>query len=635
MDLQTLPIGEQSFEKMRREDRLYVDKTEYVYRMAKKGTYYFLSRPRRFGKSLLLSTIEAYFLGQRELFDGLYVASQEKDWFVHPVMHLDFSAQSYTSEEKLYNIINNFLLKQEAIFGSRPGEVDLGLRFEGVIQRAYEQTGRGVVILVDEYDKPLLHAISKLEQQDAYREMLRGFYAALKSMDQYITFALLTGITKFSKLSIFSDLNNLNDISRDGEYAAICGLTDEEVDRDLAPYIRHFAEQSHQSYEEVRKNLQRMYDGYHFVEESVGLYNPYSVMNALSKKKMDKYWFMSGTPTMLVEQLKAKRYSLPKIEEEPVSAMSLDNKTGSSDNIVPLLYQSGYLSIKSMSEDGNYYWLEFPNDEVKDGFFQFLLPYYTTLPESTSAFEAGKFVEDMREGRMVQMMQRLESFYASISYKLEIGSESDFRNAMYIMYMLMGEQVEAEYDTSDGRIDLLVRTERFVYIIECKINSTARVALQQIHDKEYDLPWRIENREKVLIGLNFSTEKRRPDDWIVERGDGSIVSSSTQVSTQDSTQADAERGQVRGHERGHQRGHENGFINRLVLAIGKGTYKSTELMGRVGLKSRDKFQSNYLTPALADEYITYLYPENPKRRGQAYYLTPKGLAKLEELNRTE
>ena len=214
----------------------------------------------------------------------------------------------------------------------------------------------------------------------------------------------------------------------------------------------------------------------------------------------------------------------------------------------------------------------------------------------------------------------------------------------------MGEQVEAEYDTSDGRIDLLVRTDRFVYIIECKINSTARVALQQIHDKEYDLPWRIENREKVLIGLNFSTEKRRPDDWIVERGDGSVVSSSTQVSTQDgtqdedvstqdSTQADAERGQVRGHERGHerghQRGHQNGFVNRLVLAIGKGTYKSTELMGRVGLKSRDKFQSNYLTPALADEYITYLYPENPKRRGQAYYLTPKGLAKLEELNRTE
>ena len=394
--LKTLPIGEQSFEKLRREDRLYVDKTEYVYRMTHEGTHYFLSRPRRFGKSLLLSTIEAYFLGKKELFEGLYIGEVEKEWGFYPVMHLDFNAQNYTSEEDLYQILDDFLREIEKCYNVEESNKSVALRFKSVIRQASEQTGKGVVILVDEYDKPLLQAINNPELQDTYRGIMRGFFGVLKSMDQYIRFSFLTGITKFSKISIFSDLNNLNDISRDEEYASICGLTDEEVDRDLSPYIQAFAQKKGKNYDDVRKDLQRMYDGYHFVEESVGLYNPYSVMNALSKKKMDKYWFMSGTPTMLVEQLKAKRYSLPKIEEEPVSAMSLDNKTGSSDNIVPLLYQSGYLSIKSMSEDGNYYWLEFPNDEVRDGFFQFLLPYYTTLPESTSAFEAGKFVEDMR-----------------------------------------------------------------------------------------------------------------------------------------------------------------------------------------------------------------------------------------------
>ena len=619
-ELLKLPIGEQSFAKLRREDRLYVDKTEFVYRMAQDGTHYFLSRPRRFGKSLLLSTIEAYFLGQRELFEGLYIGEVEKEWSVYPVFHLDFNAQSYDSEQKLNSFLNSFLCRQEDVYGANPNDVDLGVRFEGVIRRAYEQTGRGVVILVDEYDKPLLQSINNPELQDIYRGIMRGFFGVLKSMDQYIRFSFLTGVTKFSKISIFSDLNNLNDISRDEEYASICGLTDEEIDRDLVPYIQAFAQKRGKRYEEVRADLQRMYDGYHFVEESVGLYNPYSVMNALSKKKMDKYWFMSGTPTMLVEQLKAKRYSLPKIEEEPVSAMSLDNKTGSSDNIVPLLYQSGYLSIKSMSEDGNYYWLEFPNDEVRDGFFQFLLPYYTTLPESTSTFEAGKFVEDMREGRMVEMMQRLESFYASISYELEIGSESDFRNAMYIMYMLMGEQVEAEYDTSDGRIDLLVRTDRFVYIIECKINSTARVALQQIHDKEYDLPWRIEKREKVLIGLNFSTEKRRPDDWVVERGDGTQIWRTDHQTGQDTGQA----GQV------GQAGQDES-ISMIVLAIGHGTYKRKEIMERMGLRGRDNFMKNYLNPALDDDYVLEAYPQAKRSPDQAYYLSEKGLEKLREL----
>ena len=283
MQLQTLPIGEQSFEKLRRENRLYVDKTEYVYRMAQDGTHYFLSRPRRFGKSLLLSTIEAYFLGKKELFDGLYISTQESNWGIYPVMHLDFNAQNYDSEQKLNSFLNSFLCRQEDIYGSNPNDVDLGVRFEGVIRRASEQTGKGVVILVDEYDKPLLQAINNPELQDAYRGIMRGFFGALKSMDQYIRFSFLTGLTKFSKLSVFSDLNNLRDISRKESFALICGLTDEEVDRDLSPYIDRFAEKRGTSYEEVRADLQRMYDGYHFVDNTPGLYNPFSVMNATGK----------------------------------------------------------------------------------------------------------------------------------------------------------------------------------------------------------------------------------------------------------------------------------------------------------------------------------------------------------------
>ena len=511
-----LPIGEQSFEKLRRENRLYVDKTEYVYRMAKKGTYYFLSRPRRFGKSLLLSTIEAYFLGQQELFDGLIIASQEKDWFVHPVMHLDFSAQSYTSEEKLYNVINNFLLKQEAIFGSNPGEVDLGLRFEGVIQRAYDKRGKGVVILVDEYDKPLLQAIGKPELQDAYREMLRGFYGALKSMNKYIRFAFLTGITKFSKVSIFSDLNNLNDVSRDKAYANVCGLTDEEVDRDLAPHIRYFAEQTGKSYDEVRKELQRMYDGYHFVADSVGLYNPFSIMCALSKGEIGSYWFETGTPTMLVEMLLHNHYLLSSLDES-IDMEALDSKDGNFDSIVPLLYQSGYMSILR-KDDKNQYWLTFPNEEVREGFFRFLLPYYASVQKSRTKAAIQGFLDDVRNGRVEQFLQRLQAFFADFQYDAQTKPEAHFRNVLYILCKLIGLQVDAEYRTSDGRIDLMITTEKYRYVIECKIDSTPAVALQQIYDKQYALPWTLDERDTVLIGLNFSTEKRRPDGWIVENG---------------------------------------------------------------------------------------------------------------------
>ena len=523
-ELLKLPIGEQSFAKLRREDRLYVDKTEFVYRMAQDGTHYFLSRPRRFGKSLLLSTIEAYFLGQKELFEGLYIGEVEKEWCVYPVFHFDFNTQTYESEEDLHIILNDYLTKLEAKYGARETEVTPALRFQGLVQRAYEKTGKGVVILVDEYDKPLLQAINKPELQDKYRGILRGFFSVLKTMDQYIRFSFLTGLTKFSKLSIFSDLNNLRDISRKESFALICGLTDEEVDRDLSPYIERFAEKRGMSYEAVRKDLQRMYDGYHFVGDSVGLYNPFSVMNALWDMEFGSYWFESGTPTMLVEMLRRKQYKLDTLEGT-VGVSTLDNRTGRNDNVVALLYQSGYLSIAGASADKQTYRLEFPNDEVRSGFFQFLLPYYAKVQGDDTASELERFVEDVREGRVEQFLKRLTALFAGFEYdaQKDTDTEEHFRNVLFVLCTLLGLQVKAEHMTSDGRIDLLITTDKFRYVIECKMDSTARVALEQIKRKEYGLKWVLDEKETMLIGLNFSSKKRRPDGWIATNSKGGVI----------------------------------------------------------------------------------------------------------------
>ena len=616
MELQKLPIGEQDFETLRQENRLYIDKTELIYQMIRDGTYYFLSRPRRFGKSLLLSTIEAYFLGKRELFNGLYIANQEREWATHPVLHIDFSKQSYQSEQDLKDMLNLYLGSQEDIYGADARETSLALRFSGLIQRAYEKTGKGVVILIDEYDKPLLQAINDPAGQDACREILRGVFGVLKGMNRYIRFALLTGITKFSKISIFSDLNNLRDISRTKQFACLCGLTDEEVDLDLAPYIQNYADEKGMSYDEAREQMRRMYDGYHFAANTPGLYNPFSLMNALWWKDCIGYWFESGTPTMLVEMLKRQHYVLETIEGS-INATALDNKSGKLDSIVPLLYQSGYLTIDRMSPDGRTCWVKFPNDEVRDGFFNFLLPYYTSVSGDDTNTAIDDFVADIRSGNVEQFLQRLQSFFADFQYDAQTTPESHFRNVLYILCKLMGLQVDAEYQTSDGRIDLLLRTDKFVYIIECKIDSTARIALDQIKSKAYSLPWSLDNREKILIGISFSTKTRRPDDWLIERGkDGEIRGK------------DAEK---RGKD-GKKRGNVYLKIVSVVNVIQTNSLSVADIMERLGLSGDDSFRKRYLNPAMDEGYVTRLYPDKPTTKGQLYLLTPKGTELLKQLN---
>ena len=374
--LKKLPIGIQDFAGLREDGYLYVDKTRQMYDMVSSGKYYFLSRPRRFGKSLMLTTLKAYFEGKKELFDGLYVAGVEKEWLTYPILHLDLNAEEYDAREKLESKLHTFLCKAEALYGSNDAEQTLATRFEGVIERAYRQTGRRVVILVDEYDKPMLHAIGKPELQDAFRGILKGFYGALKSMDGCIQFAFLTGVTRFAKVSIFSDLNNLNDISMDRRFNDICGITHKELLENFAGNIDELAEANDMTREECIEKLRKRYDGYHFEETAEGVYNPFSVIKTFSFQKFGSFWFETGTPSYLVELLRRHDYNLEFMEHSSVEADILNSVDTEGVNPIPIIYQSGYLTIKGYNERLKRYILGFPNDETREAFVRHLVPYH-------------------------------------------------------------------------------------------------------------------------------------------------------------------------------------------------------------------------------------------------------------------
>lgn len=377
MSTKIYPIGVQNFEKIRKEGYFYVDKTAMVYKLAKTGQYCFLSRPRRFGKSLLISTLEAYFQGKKELFAGLAIEHLETEWKQHPVLHLDLNAERYDRLENLNSLLNDSLCRWESVYGHSPSETTLSLRFKGVIRRASEQAGCPVAILIDEYDKPLLQTIGNETLQSEFRDALKAFYGVLKSVDRYICFALLTGVTKFSKVSVFSDLNNLRDISMSRLFDSICGITREELFSSLSAEIRELGATNDMTEEETRNSLQVWYDGYHFSEVGSDIYNPFSLLNTFAEMRFGSYWFETGTPTFLVELLKNGRYDLQRLTQETVSSDSLSGIDSMRDNPVPILYQSGYLTIKGYDAEFKLYHLGFPNREVEDGFTRFILPFYT------------------------------------------------------------------------------------------------------------------------------------------------------------------------------------------------------------------------------------------------------------------
>jgi hypothetical protein len=515
--LKNLPIGVQDFESLRKDGYLYVDKTALVYQLATVGRYYFLSRPRRFGKSMLLSTLHAYFSGKKELFEGLAIEKLEKDWTTYSVLHLDLNVGEYRTEEDLRNKLDVALDSWEQLYGKNAVEKTLGSRFEGVIRRAYEKTGLRVVILVDEYDKPVLQTIENEELQSIYRSILKGFYGALKSMDRCIKFAFLTGVTKFGKVSVFSDLNNLYDISMDDPYTSICGITDEELDTVFVPYIQRLAAAMRRPYDEVREVLRVQYDGYHFCEDSEGIYNPFSLLCTFQSNKIKSYWFETGTPSYLVYLLKKHNYNLEQMSKVECDADVLNSVDSQSTNPVPVIYQSGYLTIKDYDPEFGLYQLGFPNKEVEDGFLKFLLPSYASIDNTQTAFVITNFVKDIRAGKVDEFFKRLSSLFADTPYELVKDLENHYQNVLFIVTKLMGFYVKAEYHTSEGRIDLLLQTSDYTYVMEFKLNGTAEEALAQINDKNYALPFAADGRKLVKVGVNFSSQTRNIERWIIEQ----------------------------------------------------------------------------------------------------------------------
>ena len=509
------PIGIQSFEDIRRGGYVYVDKTALIYKLAATGKYYFLSRPRRFGKSLLVSTMEAYFKGKKELFDGLAVASLEKDWTEYPVLHLDLSGASYADMEALNDKIGRQLETLESRFGVVKKYKTFPVRFDNLIECAFNKTGRQVVILIDEYDKPVIDNLDRPELQDKMRETLRGFYGVMKSKDAFIRFGFLTGVTKIGKMSVFSDLNNPKDISMDARYTDICGISEADLNDYFSESVRKLAEAYGLSDDECRQKLAMMYDGYHFCEDSMGIYNPFSLLNTFDSLKFKEYWFETGTPSFLVKVMKNTSYDITSLSEQEADSSLLTDIGSAFLNPVPLLYQSGYLTIKGYDEDFQMYRLGFPNREVKHGFLNYLMRYYTPVGSETPMMLISRMTRDIRGGNPEGFMTRLDALFARTNYQIQGDCEKDFQYAMYIIIELMGEYVETERTTSDGRIDILIKTKDYVYIIEIKTDSTPDEALAQIEEKGYARPFADDRRRIFRIGVNFSTANRRIDGWKV------------------------------------------------------------------------------------------------------------------------
>ena len=511
------PIGIQNFEDLRNNDCVYVDKTDIIYRLTHTDKIYFLSRPRRFGKSLLVSTLEAYFQGKKHLFEGLAMERLETEWTEYPVLHMDFSGSKYLSVKPLNTNVNIQLNRWEELYGKGKNEDTISSRFEGIIRRAYEKTGKQVVILIDEYDAPLLDSNSKPELQKQLRDIVRDFFSPLKKNGQYLRFLFITGISKFSQLSIFSELNNLQNISMRDEFSALCGITEHELLTQLKQDIERMAEANEETYEEACAHLKEQYDGYHFSENSEDIYNPFSLFNAFNAKKYKNYWFSSGTPTFLLELLRESDFNIRELESMEATDEQFDAPTEHIISPVPVLYQSGYLTIKGYDRDFNIYTLGYPNKEVRKGFIEALLPGYVHKPGENSTFYVVSFIRDLRKGDIESCLERTRSFFASIPYDLENKTEKHYQTIFYLLFRLMGQYVDAEVKSAVGRADVVVRLADAVYVFEFKYDGTPDEALAQIDSKQYALSFKADGRKVFKIGVNFDSATRTIGDWkIVE-----------------------------------------------------------------------------------------------------------------------
>lgn len=507
------PIGIQDFKTVRENDYFYADKSALLYKLVKGGQFYFLSRPRRFGKSLLISMMEYYFKGEQKLFKGLAIDRLENEWCTYPILHLDLNAAKYTDSKALTSILNGHLNRWEELYGKNDSEDSMSERFKGVIQRAAQQTGKKVVILVDEYDKPLLQTFANKELQDDYRATLKAFYGVEKSMGAYIRFAFFTGVTKFSKVSVFSDLNNLMDISMDQRYADLCGITEQEIRDNLDEEVGKLADRCQITKEACYNKLKLTYDGYHFDTDTVGVYNPFSLLRTFDSQAFKDYWFETGTPSFLVEQLKRANYPLDNLGHEELTADVLGNIDTFDKSPIPLLFQSGYLTVKGYDPEFEMYRLGFPNLEVERAFTRFLIPYYTNIKSDQGQLYVANFVKELREGKVDAFMKRLESIFADGDYQIQGDAELYFQNVVWVIFKMIGFYTEVERHTADGRMDMLIKTVDFIYILEFKLDKSADEALQQIEEKQYAKPFEHDGRHIYKIGINFSTKTRRIEGW--------------------------------------------------------------------------------------------------------------------------
>ncbi len=511
------PVGEQSFLQLREGGFLYVDKTKFIEKILDESKYYFLGRPRRFGKSLFLSTIKCFFEGRRELFNGLYADTMNWDWSTYPVLHLDLNIEKYQGKETLTQVLESHLINWERKYEVTATVDNLQVRFQNVIESAYRKTGKGVAILVDEYDKPLVSNIHNSELFDYFRNQLAAIYSIFKSSADYLRLVFLTGVSRFAHLTVFSGLNNIKDISFTETYSDICGITENELNQYFYDGISRLAETYDATHEETSCELKKWYDGYKFSPKGKEIYNPYSLLTVFSNLEYGNYWIQSGQPTLLYEQLKKFNVNLENVFESECSLDSLKGFDLDDPNPLPLFYQTGYLTIKEYDPSFRTVRLGLPNKEVTDGFLNYLLQKYVNLqPTTDSAFLITRFVKDLYSGNVKEFMSRLESFFAGISYQMKMDEEKNVHNALLIFIKLLGLFIKTELCTSDGRIDLFIRTEKFYYIIEVKLNGSAQEAIDQINDKAYTLPFACDRRKIFKIGISFSSNHRRPIEWIAE-----------------------------------------------------------------------------------------------------------------------
>ena len=515
--IRKLPIGIQTFDKLREGGFLYVDKTAMIYQIASTSTPYFLSRPRRFGKSLLISTFEAYFQGRKDLFQGLAIEQLETKWEQYPVLHLDLNARKYETAADLTAMLNQYLEKWELLYGQEKEDRSPEERFAYVIERACTLTGKQVVVLIDEYDKPLLQAVLDENLLDEYRKILKAFYGVLKSADRYLRFVFLTGVTKFAQVSVFSDLNQLNDISMDRAYNALCGITQDELIKTFGPEIQRLSENEELTLEETIFRLAKKYDGYHFCEDtSVGLFSPFSLLNVFQKLKFGNFWFQTGTPTYLVDLLKKSDYDLRLLlNGVEVTASAFSEYRAEANNPLPMIYQSGYLTIKAYDKEVCLYTLQFPNDEVCYGFLNFLVPFYTKVTDDETGFHIAKFMRELKSGDVEAFMERLKIFFSGIPYELSDDTERHYQVIFHVVFTLLGQFIRSEVRSSRGRADAVVHTPTAIYVFEFKLDGTADAALKQIDEKGYLIPYTLDGRKLVKVGVNFSKETRNIDEYIV------------------------------------------------------------------------------------------------------------------------